>query len=514
MTAHTIMLIPASLDADTKLSSKNLGILLQQNNIHAGLFPELNPNIIEQFLAANRPEDLLADITKEREQLATNNTVILIQGISLAKPYATELNSSIATALGAAVIFVMAAERNSVEALRQLKIIINPYQYHYAKTILGFMANTNDSQKIRLIEENKNSLDLKLSLLDSPNGNIDFALLQKFLHTPVNQPITPPIFKYRLIEKARAANKIIVLPEGDEPRTIAAANVCVDRGIARCILLQDKNKIADACKKFNLKLHEKVQIIEPQSVVEKYVEPLYELRRAKGLTLDEARKQLEDRAMLGTMMLHFNEVDGLVSGAVNTTANTVRPALQIIKTPPNVKLVSSVFFMCLPDQVVVYGDCAINPNPTPEELADIAIQSATSAATFGIIPKIAMLSYSTGTSGVGPSVDRVRAATEIVKKLRPDLDVDGPMQYDAAISVETGRQKAPNSKVAGHATVFIVPCLDVGNIMYKAVQRATGIVCVGPMLQGLRKPVNDLSRGATSEDIVFTIAITAVQGFK
>ena len=507
MTAHTIMFIPTSPNVFPEVATKNLKNLFVQKNIRAALFPEFNLNTIEQFLAENKLDYLLESIIKQREEIAATSGVLLVPGIALSKPYAAELNLSIATALGAAIIFVANIEKDPQILLQQLKIIANPYQYRYPKTILGLITESSDNQLLTAIAK----LDLKISLLGSLDNNINFSFLEKFLSTAVNQPITPPIFKYRLIEKARAANKIIVLPEGDEPRTIAAANVCAERGIARCILLQEKNKIEDSCKKFNLKLHEKVQIIEPQSVVEKYVAPLYELRRSKGLTVDGARKQLEDRAVLGTMMLHFNEVDGLVSGAVNTTANTVRPALQIIKTPPHVKLVSSVFFMCLPDQVLVYGDCAVNPNPGPEELADIAIQSACSAIAFGITPKIAMLSYSTGTSGTGPSVDRVRAATEIVKKLRPDLEVDGPMQYDAAISEETGRQKAPHSKVAGHATVFVVPNLDVGNIMYKAVQRGTGIVCIGPMLQGLRKPVNDLSRGCFSEDIVFTIAVTAIQ---
>jgi phosphate acetyltransferase len=239
--------------------------------------------------------------------------------------------------------------------------------------------------------------------------------------------------------------------------------------------------------------------------------PLCEARKGKGLTLDAARKQLEDNTVLGTMMLHLGEVDGLVSGAVHTTADTIRPAFQIIKTAPEVKIVSSVFFMCLPEQVLVYGDCAINPNPTAEELADIAIQSARSAAVFGITPRVAMLSYSTGESGFGPDVERVKAATEIVKQLQPDLIIDGPLQYDAAVDKEVAALKAPDSPVAGKATVLIVPNLDVGNIAYKAVQRSTGIVCVGPMLQGLRKPVNDLSRGCSVKDIIFTIALTAVQ---
>lgn len=485
---HTIMLVPATLHADIKSTVSNLNNILIKKNISNAILPKFDLATTEQLLALNRSEDLLANIAKQYEELTANNEVILISGVSLTKPYGAELNFSLATALGAAVIFVTDTEQNPEATLQQLKVIMSPYKYRYKLLILD-------------------------SVIDKPD-NINFDIIQKFLATPTTQPITPPIFKHRLIEKAKRANKKIVLPEGDEPRTIAAANICAAQGIAECILLGDKNKIQAVCAQINLKLHEKIIIIEPQTAIEKYIEPLYELRRAKGMTLEMAKTQLEDNVMLGTMMLHLGEVDGLVSGAIHSTANTIRPALQIIKTPPTAKLVSSVFFVCLPNQVLVYGDCAVNPNPTAEELADIAIQSAGSAAAFGITPKIAMLSYSTGTSGAGESVDKVRTATEIVKKLRPDLEVDGPLQYDAAISEETAEAKAPNSKVAGHATVFIMPNLDVGNVSYKTVQQSTGVVCVGPMLQGLRKPVNDLSRGCLVDDIVFTIAVTAIQALE
>ena len=321
------------------------------------------------------------------------------------------------------------------------------------------------------------------------------------------------------IQRKIGADIIMALdecPPGDSDWNYASKSLILtqkwlERGIARCVLLGKRQAILAACAKINLKLHEQIEIIEPQNIIDKYIEPLCEARRAKKLTPEAARKQLEDNVVLGTMMLHLGEVDGLVSGAIHTTANTIRPALQIIKTAPNVKLVSSIFFMCLPDQVLVYGDCAINPNPSAEELADIAIQSADSAAAFGITPRVAMLSYSTGASGFGPDVSKVKAATELAKLLRADLEIDGPLQYDAAIDKAVAALKAPDSKVAGRATVFIFPNLDVGNISYKTVQRSTGIVCIGPMLQGLRKPVNDLSRGCSVSDIIFTIAITAVQ---
>ena len=244
---------------------------------------------------------------------------------------------------------------------------------------------------------------------------------------------------------------------------------------------------------------------------ERYVEPMVALRKSKGLTPEQAREQLQDTVVLGTMMLAVDDVDGLVSGAVHTTASTVRPALQLIKTEPGSSIVSSVFFMLMPDQVLVYGDCAINPDPSATELAEIALQSAASARAFGVEPKVAMISYSTGSSGVGADVDKVREATVLAKGKAPGLLIDGPLQYDAASVPDIGQKKAPGSPVAGQATVFVFPDLNTGNTTYKAVQRSAHVVSVGPMLQGLRKPVNDLSRGALVDDIVFTIALTAIQ---
>lgn len=323
--------------------------------------------------------------------------------------------------------------------------------------------------------------------------------------------LTPAAFRYRLIEQAKQANKRIVLPEGNEPRTLKAAAICAERGIAHCILLANPEEVQQVAKHNGIELPHRLEIIDPRTIAEKYVAPLVERRKGKGVTEVIAREQLQDNVVLGTLMLQLGEVDGLVSGAVHTTANTIRPALQIIKTAPEARLVSSVFFMCLPERVLVYGDCAVNPDPNPEELADIAIQSADSAKTFGILPRVAMISYSTGTSGAGSDVDKVRQATAMVKQRRPDLMVDGPLQYDAAFSEEVAKAKAPDSPVAGRATVFIFPDLNTGNTTYKAVQRSADVVCIGPMLQGLGKPVNDLSRGATVEDIVYTIALTTVQ---
>ena len=322
--------------------------------------------------------------------------------------------------------------------------------------------------------------------------------------------LSPSAFRHELVQKSIAAKKRIVLPEGDEPRTIQAAAICQSRGIAQCILLAKPEAVVEVAKARGIELPYDLEIIDPDLIRDNYVAKMVELRKGKINEL-QAREQLQDTVVLGTMMLALDQVDGLVSGAVHTTANTVRPAFQLIKTAPDYSLVSSVFFMLLPDEVYVYGDCAINPDPSAEELAEIAIQSADSAKAFGIDPRIAMISYSTGTSGAGAEVEKVAEATRIAQERRPDLLIDGPLQYDAASVESVGRSKAPDSKVAGRANVFIFPDLNTGNTTYKAVQRSADVVSVGPMLQGLNKPVNDLSRGALVDDIVFTIALTAIQ---
>jgi phosphate acetyltransferase len=329
-------------------------------------------------------------------------------------------------------------------------------------------------------------------------------------HTSKTKGLSPNAFRQQLIVGAVKADRHIVLPEGEEPRTLSAAQICIKKNIARLTLLGKKDKIYHAARTQGLKLHASINIVDPDRIAERYIDSLFQMRQHKNMTRETARDALKDKVMLGTMMLYHNDVDGLVSGAVHSSANTVRPALQIIKMKPNVALVSSVFFMCLPN-VSVYGDCGVNLNPNAKELADIAIQSAQTAQAFGIAPRIAMLSYSSGTSGKGKDVDRVQDATTMVKQLRPDLLIDGPLQYDAASVPEVAKQKVPNSPLKGHSTVFIFPDLDAGNITYKAVQRSANIVSIGPILQGLNKPVNDLSRGASVDDILYTIAVTAIQ---
>jgi phosphate acetyltransferase len=348
-------------------------------------------------------------------------------------------------------------------------------------------------------------------VLDFIAERLDTAPLRDKIGRPAETRMPPPAFRHRLVQEARQAGKRIVLPEGDEPRTLQAAVLCAEKGIARCTLLGDPEKIRQQADALGIVLPEGLEVLDPEAVRGRYVEPMVEMRKAKGLTPGQAEEQLQDTVVLGTMMLARGDADGLVSGAVHTTASTVRPALQLIKTAPGNSLVSSVFFMLMPDQVLVYGDCAVNPDPTAEQLAEIAIQSADSARAFGIEPRVAMISYSTGASGSGDDVEKVREATRLAKERRPDLMIDGPMQYDAASVESVGRQKAPDSPVAGRANVFVFPDLNTGNTTYKAVQRSAHVVSVGPMLQGLRKPVNDLSRGALVDDIVYTIALTAIQ---
>ena len=326
--------------------------------------------------------------------------------------------------------------------------------------------------------------------------------------------MSPAAFCYLLTERARQANRRILLPEGDEPRTIKAAAICQERGIARCALMGNPDEILRVARGLGVELPPGLEILDVQAIRDRYVQPLFEMRKHTGLSLQAAADQLTDNVVLGTVMLALDEADGLVSGAVHSTANTIRPALQLIKTKPVISVVSSVFFMCLPEQVLVYGDCAVVTDPDARVLADIAIQSAESAIQFGITPRVALISYSTGTSGSGVGVDKVREATHIARELRPDLLIDGPLQYDAASTLDVAKAKAPNSPVAGKATVFVFPDLNTGNTTYKAVQRSANVISIGPMLQGLKKPVNDLSRGALIEDIVYTIALTAIQATK
>ena len=363
------------------------------------------------------------------------------------------------------------------------------------------------------VEVPLDDIDRLLAVRTAVASHLDVEWLRDHAISVDRRParLSPAAFMYRLVTRARDADRRIVLPEGAEPRTVRAAIESVERGIARCVLLAPPDEVARVAEVQGLTMPDGLEALDPAPLRQNYVQKLVEMRSHRGVTVPVAQVQLQDNIVLGTMMLALGEVDGLVSGAVSTTANTLRPALQLIKTAGHARLVSSVFFMCLPEQVLVFGDCAVNPDPNAEELADIAIQSADSAELFGVTPRVAMISYSTGVSGSGVDVDKVREATRIAQERRPDLLIDGPLQYDAAMVASVAQSKAPDSSVAGRATVFIFPDLNTGNTTYKAVQRSANVVSIGPMLQGLRRPVNDLSRGALVDDIIYTIALTAIQ---
>ncbi|MGN6179180.1 MAG: phosphate acetyltransferase [Mucilaginibacter sp.] len=346
------------------------------------------------------------------------------------------------------------------------------------------------------------------------NRYVDVGALEQSMVTDQSASMTPHMFQYHLGQLVKKQLKTIVLPEGNDERVLKAAARLSAQQVVKIILLGNPTEIAAVIKRLGIESDfSQVVVVDPATSVymEEYVQTLYELRKAKNVTLEMARDMMTDVSYFGTMMVYKGHADGMVSGAVHTTQHTIRPALQLIKTRPGIHTVSSVFFMCMEDRVSVFGDCAVNPNPTATELAEIAIASADNALRFGIEPRIAMLSYSSGTSGVGQDVDKVREATQMVRKQRPDLMVEGPIQYDAAVDPVVGQQKIPGSEVAGKASVLIFPDLNTGNNTYKAVQRETGALAIGPMLQGLNKPVNDLSRGCTVDDIFNTVIITAIQ---
>jgi phosphate acetyltransferase len=343
-------------------------------------------------------------------------------------------------------------------------------------------------------------------------ASVDSTELGRRIAVERPRRMTPIMFEYELIERARASVKHIVLPESDDDRVLSAADILLRRGVVRLTVLGDPDRVRVRAAELGADLDD-VEILNPldSPLREEYAAAFFELRKHRGVTEEAALDALADPSYFGTMMVQSGAVDGMVSGAAHTTAETIRPAFQIIGARDGVSVVSSVFLMCLSDRVLVYGDCAVNPKPDPDQLADIAISSAETAGEFGIDPSIAMLSYSTGESGKGEDVDAVRRATEAVRERRPDLKVEGPIQYDAAVDATVAKLKLPESEVAGHATVFVFPDLETGNVAYKAVQRSANAVAIGPVLQGLRRPVNDLSRGCTVTDIVNTVAITAIQ---
>ena len=373
------------------------------------------------------------------------------------------------------------------------------------------VANEIGKIKSRIYAENIEKIETSIATFEK---HVDTDKLANDLITFRSDIFTPRMFQYNLLQRALKDKKHIVLPEGDDERVLKAAARLIDAHVVELTLIGEKEKIKERIENYDISLDiNDVNIVNPieSPHFKDYVNTFYELRKHKGVNLDMAKDAMTDVSYFGTMMIYKGHADGMVSGAVHTTAHTLRPALQFIKTKPGVNIVSSVFFMCLEDRVSIFGDCAINPNPNAKQLAEIAISSAKTAQGFGVEPKVAMLSYSSGASGKGEDVERVRKATEIAKAQAPNLKIEGPIQYDAAVDMRIGKSKLPDSEVAGQASVLIFPDLNTGNNTYKAVQRETGALAIGPMLQGLNKPVNDLSRGCTADDIYSTVIITAIQ---
>lgn len=433
------------------------------------------------IVPADRPEVLLAVVSAHRSaSFPSPSAIVLNGGFELSGPV-RELIRGLAP---------------------ELPIVTTRYgTYDTAVRVIG--------TRSRLAADSPRKEERAIALFDR---NVNHIELFEALDLAPTQVVTPLMFEYRLIERARADVKRIVLPEGDDDRVLQAAAVVARRGIAELTVLGDEASVRGRAKSLGLDLGG-VAVLSPDDpeLHQRFAVEYARLRAHKGVALERALDTVSDPSYFGTMMVHVGLADGMVSGAAHTTAHTIRPAFEIIKARPGISIVSSVFLMALADRVLVYGDCAVVPDPDASQLADIAISSAATAAQFGIEPRVAMLSYSTGLSGSGADVEKVRAATELVRARAPQLVVDGPLQYDAAADAAVGAAKMPGSPVAGRATVFIFPDLNTGNNTYKAVQRSAGAVAIGPVLQGLRKPINDLSRGALVDDIVNTIAITAIQ---
>jgi phosphate acetyltransferase len=373
------------------------------------------------------------------------------------------------------------------------------------------VTNTIGKIKSKIRPDNIDKIETSIATFEK---YVDTDKLSNDLITFKSDIFTPRMFQYNLLQRALSNKKHIVLPEGYDERVLRAAARLVDAQVVELTLIGEKDQIKERLIKLDIPLDtNKINIVSPTKspYFDDYVNTLYELRKHKNVNLEMARDMISDVSYFGTMMIYKGHADGMVSGAAHTTQHTLRPALQFIKTKPDVNIVSSVFFMCLEDRISVFGDCAINPNPNAEQLAEIAISSAATTKNFGIEPKVAMLSYSSGASGKGADVEKVREATEIVKKIAPNIKIEGPIQYDAAVDMRIGKSKLPDSEVAGSASVLIFPDLNTGNNTYKAVQRETGALAIGPVLQGLNKPVNDLSRGCTADDIYSTVIITAIQ---
>ena len=522
-------------DSHINLALNHFGLDIPYEDTFAFTLGEVKKSIHE-----GRQEAVMDAILAKYKKLEAHYDFVVCvgtdnKGADLAFQY--EFNASIADMLGCPVLLVANGRDKSADdlvyGLEAVAELLQKRTVDVPVLVVAKATASADEQKTIASALSNGGKKLAFVLPDSPGGQTcciapdDKASLDStmaFLASHLDGPalldalagastakISPKMFEFNLIERAARNKMRVVLPEGEDDRILKATAVLARRGVAEIILLGKADAIAQRCKTLGLDFD--VTVIDPETSAQygDYVDTYVELRKAKGITREQAQATMKDPSYFGTMMVHKNHADGMVSGAINTTAHTIRPAFEFIKAKPGTAIVSSTFLMCMKDKVLVFGDCAVNPNPTPEQLAGIAISSAHTARVFGVEPKVAMLSYSTGSSGKGADVDAVKEATALAQTLAPELALEGPLQYDAAIDMDVARTKLPNSKVAGQATVFIFPNLNTGNNTYKAVQRAAGAVAIGPVLQGLNKPVNDLSRGCTVADIINTVAITAVQ---
>ncbi len=485
------------------------------------------------LISTGKYDELMEKIIFKYKALEEEFQFIVCEGTSFegtSSVFELELNIDIAKNIGAPVIMVTnGCDRSEKDIVLTYKMI----EALYAKKnlpIIGHCFNRVDKklttglrqliakeikteqQFFSIIQNESGISDKRADLIKIFNDYCDGAKIVETIENHKSKILTYKMFEYNLLKMARKNKMHIALPEGEDDRILKAAAILIKQGAVNVTVLGDNKKIEDSVKRLNLNFSG-IKIVDPKtdSRLSDYAKTLYELRKEKGLTQEQATQLILDPTFFATMMVHRKELDGVVSGASHSTADTIRPALQILKTKKGFSIVSSIFFMCMDSRVVLFGDCAVNPNPTAEQLAEIAIASADTATAFGIPPRVAMLSYSTGDSGIGADVDLVKLATKIVKEKRPDLDVEGPLQYDSAVDYETAKKKMPNSKVAGKATVFVFPDLNTGNNTYKAVQREAQAQAIGPMLQGLAKPVNDLSRGCFVMDVVNTALLTAIQ---
>ncbi len=559
---HTLMLVPVNEDVGLSMVSCGVVDAIQAQKIEVNYFKPIAGHVhdkeemleaIKTFFDLTPPAPLLlreiltllgqGRYSEILEKIAHHfcaaglaepekgpQSVTVIQGLdfnSQNAPYAALLNQLVVQAFSAKVIFVVSQASNPGELLTEtIDALACFYRDRMRAEVLGYIICGTDgadqSELDRCREKCLGTMPVCVelsgeisSLRAQVTRHIKTDWISRLLKSSPCTFLTPPFFLHKLVDSARKLNKRIVLPEGNEIRTLKAASICHERQIARCVLLGNKTEIEQICVNSQIRLPDNIEIIYPSDIADKYVEHMFELRQHKGLTKKAARELLHNNEIvLGTMMLEQGDVDGLVSGAIHLTSDTVRPALQLIKTSKGQRIISSSFFMCLPRETVLYADCALNRNPSVEDLADIAIQSADTAKLFGMDPRVGFLSFSTDHSGSGEDVDNIIKAVQLAKKKQPDLKIEGPLQYDAASDLIVAKLKAPDSKIAGKINVYIFPNLNTGNIVYKAVQRTNNIVCVGPVLQGIKKPVNDLSRGASAEDIVYTIAVTAIQAGK